>query len=189
VLLDIDALKQAEEARRESEAFQHRLMEAIPIPVFYKDRQGRFRVFNKAFESFFGQPGSELTGKTVFDLLPRKRAQSHHDRDLELIEQPGTQTYESQFQIGQGLLRTVVVHKASIADSRGAVIGIIGTFHDITDRKKDEKRMADQIEELRRWQAVILGREDRIARLKREVNVLASRLGQPPPYASVEAPS
>ncbi len=189
VLLDIDALKQAEEARRESEAFQHRLMEAIPIPVFYKDRQGRFQVFNKAFESFFGRPGSELTGKTVFDLLPKKRAQSHHDRDLELIEQPGTQTYESQFQIGQGPLRTVVVHKASIADSRGAVIGIIGTFHDITDRKEDEKRMADQIEELRRWQAVILGREDRIARLKREVNVLAARLGQPPPYASEEAPS
>ncbi len=76
-------------------------------------------------------------------------------------------------------------HKAAIRDSRGAVAGIIGTLHDITDRKEDEQRMARQLDELRRWQTVTLGREERIADLKRDLNALAARLGQPP-YPSAE---
>jgi PAS domain S-box-containing protein len=186
VLLDIDDLKQAEEARRESEAFQHRLMNAIPIPVYYRDRKGCYRVFNKAFELFYEKRTEELAGQTVFDVFSRDLADLYHAKDLELLEHPGTQTYESQLENSQGTLRQVVFHKASIADSRGQVVGIIGTIHDITERKESEKKMADQLDELRRWQAVTLGREDRIAELKREVNAHAARLGQPPPYASVE---
>jgi hypothetical protein len=42
------------------------------------------------------------------------------------------------------------------------------------------------MDELRRWQAVTLGREGRVGELKREVNALAARLGLQPPYGSTE---
>ena len=42
------------------------------------------------------------------------------------------------------------------------------------------------MDELRRWQAVTLGRESRIAELKEEVNALAARLGETKPYATPE---
>ncbi|HPC57450.1 MAG TPA: PAS domain S-box protein [Kiritimatiellia bacterium] len=186
VLLDIDDLKQAEEARRESEAFHRRLMDAIPVPVFYKDREGRYRVFNQAFAAFLGKTPEELAGHTVFDILPADLAAAYHARDVALLENPGEQTYESRLQNAAGDWREVVFHKAAIRDSRGAVTGIIGTLHDITDRKEDEQRMARQLDELRRWQTVTLGREERIADLKRDLNALAARLGQPPPYPSAE---
>ena len=63
-----------------------------------------------------------------------------------------------------------------------------GVLLDITELKQAEQDMARQMEELRRWQLVTLGREDRIAELKREVNALAARLGQPPPYSSAVTP-
>ena len=70
-------------------------------------------------------------------------------------------------------------------DGRPALIGI---GIDITERKEAEMQVAQQLDELRRWQTVTLGREGRVAELKREVNALAGRLGQPPPYPSAETP-
>ena len=41
-----------------------------------------------------------------------------------------------------------------------------------------------QLDELRRWQQVTLGRESRILTIKQEVNSLLAELGQPPRYSS-----
>jgi len=59
-------------------------------------------------------------------------------------------------------------------------------IRDITARKRAEEQMTRQLDELRRWQAVTLGRESRIGELKREVNALAARLGLPAPYGTPE---
>ena len=54
----------------------------------------------------------------------------------------------------------------------------------ITERKQAEDKMNDQLEELRRWHNITLGREDRILELKREVNKLLAEVGKPPHYPS-----
>lgn len=46
-------------------------------------------------------------------------------------------------------------------------------------------KLADQLEELRRWNQATLGREERVLELKREINDLLASLGQPPRYSSV----
>ena len=55
---------------------------------------------------------------------------------------------------------------------------------DMAERKQAETRMAEQIEELRRWHAATIGRENRVLELKREVNELLAKAGQPPRYPS-----
>jgi len=57
-------------------------------------------------------------------------------------------------------------------------------LQDITERKKTEEKIKDQLDELKRWQAVMLGREDRVQELKREVNDLCGRLGERVRYES-----
>jgi len=67
----------------------------------------------------------------------------------------------------------------------GEPILVQGTQQDITQRKIDEARITDQLNELRRWHAITLGREDRVLELKREVNRLLEEAGLPPKYDSV----
>lgn len=57
-----------------------------------------------------------------------------------------------------------------------------GALQDITARKLAEEKLRDQLDELRRWHAVTLGREERITGLKSEVNALLYAAGAEPRY-------
>ena len=46
---------------------------------------------------------------------------------------------------------------------------------DITERKKAGQKIRDQLDELLRWQEVMLNREDRVQALKQEVNELLAQ--------------
>ncbi len=60
--------------------------------------------------------------------------------------------------------------------------GVVVSHFDITERKRTEGQIQQQLDELRRWHKVTLGREHRILELKAEVNELLVRLGEPPRY-------
>jgi hypothetical protein len=57
---------------------------------------------------------------------------------------------------------------------------------DITERNAIEQQNKEQLEELKRWYAVMSQREERIMELKREVNALLRELGRTSRYSSVE---
>ena len=59
-------------------------------------------------------------------------------------------------------------------------------LEDITARKQTAARLVLQLDELERWQAVTLDREDRVQELKREVNELCHRSGAAGRYPSQE---
>ena len=74
-----------------------------------------------------------------------------------------------------------------IRDASGQVSAVEGALVDVTVLKLSDERLRAQLDELHRWQQVTLGREGRVLELKREVNVLLSRLGELPRYGSVVA--
>ncbi len=132
---DVTELKKAEEALREGEYFLHTLLDAIPIPVFYKDTKGKYLGFNRAFENYFGKTSEEMIGKTVFDTHPPELAKVYYTKDNNLIENGGVQQYESQIRTVDGTFGDVIFNKAIFTDRQGTVIGLIGTILDITQRK------------------------------------------------------
>lgn len=76
-------------------------------------------------------------------------------------------------------------------DEEGRPVRMVGTHTDIQALKnveealrESEARIGTQLDELRRWQAVMLDREDRVQELKREVNEMCRRAGQAPVYPS-----
>ena len=73
-------------------------------------------------------------------------------------------------------------------DARGAPVRAVGTCRDITAEVQTQEKMASQLDELRRWQATMLGREARNQELKREINELCRKLGQPIRYPSQDMP-
>lgn len=71
-----------------------------------------------------------------------------------------------------------------VRNEAGKVVGIEGAVLDVTAAKQAEERWRGQLDELRRWQQVTLGREGRVLELKREVNALLVRLAEAPRYCS-----
>ncbi|PKN87507.1 MAG: hypothetical protein CVU51_05490 [Deltaproteobacteria bacterium HGW-Deltaproteobacteria-1] len=141
--------KQAEDELKQSEDFLNTLINSIPIPVFYKDRDGRYVGFNKAFETFFGATKEQLVGKTVFDINPPELAKIYHAKDNELFESGGEQQYEAQVKNTFGGTRDVIFSKAALTDSKGTVSGLIGAIYDITERKQAEYKLYESEERYR----------------------------------------
>jgi PAS domain S-box-containing protein len=134
-------LMESERVLRERESFLQTLINAIPIPVFYKDVQGRYLGGNQAFASFFGQNKEDFIGKTVLDILPKELAETYHQKDQALLEAGGHQRFESRLEIVSGKWRDVVFHKAAFLDSQGKVGGLIGVMQDMTQQKRLELQM------------------------------------------------
>ncbi|HPG01280.1 MAG TPA: transporter substrate-binding domain-containing protein [Kiritimatiellia bacterium] len=145
---DVTESKKAADAVRRQADFLQRMIDAMPYPVFYKDREGRYLGCNRAFEDFFGVPREHLGGKTVYELAPKELADQYRLADEELFARPGTQIYESVIQSAAGVRRDVVFHRATFDDDRGQVSGIIGAVVDITERKWAERNVRALNEEL-----------------------------------------
>lgn len=148
-VIGIAKLKADEQLLEENESFLRTLPDAIPLPIFYKDRQGRYLGFNRAYEDFFGAFRNQLVGKSVFDISPRNLAEIYYAKDNELFENGGIQRYESQVRNTKGELRDVIFNKAVFTDSKGNIKGLIGAILDITERKQMEYALKELNRELR----------------------------------------
>ncbi|MHB0995017.1 MAG: PAS domain-containing protein [Elusimicrobiales bacterium] len=123
--------------------FVETLLATLPVPVFYKDVEGRYTGFNDAFLAFTGRTREELLGKTVFAAAAREIAQRYKDKDDELLVSGGVQIYEWKVKRPGGEVRDVVFHKALLYNGLGGKEGLVGVIMDITDLKLAERRLKD----------------------------------------------
>src|SRR5882672_7152875 len=98
-----------------------KLVDSLPVPVFFKDRDGRYLGVNKAWEEFFGVPRASFVGKEVHDLYPQSRqvADKHYAMDQALWRSPGSQSYEIAVTAAGGRLRHTIYCKASFTGADG----------------------------------------------------------------------
>jgi PAS domain S-box-containing protein len=137
---DISARKETERRLEEQLLFSRQVLDAIPIPIYYKDVQGQYLGFNRIFaDTFSSMAQQDLIGKTIFDLLPLEHARFHHERDQALHASPGAQSYEFKMPGKQGDERSYVYHKASLTRPDGSVWGLVGAITDITERYRWEE--------------------------------------------------
>lgn len=160
-----EALIEAHSRLEQSARFTEALLSAIPTPVFYKDREGRYLGCNRAFTEVMGVTAAEMTGKTVYELWPSDHAQVYHSKDLELMEHPVRQVYEFVVRDKDGVNRPVIYAKDVFRDENDQVAGIVGAFLDITERKKAEMQIQAS-EQL--FRALVENSPDYIARYDRE---------------------
>ena len=134
--------KKMEEQLERHVNFTSALLNAVPTPVFYKDRDGRYQGCNRAFSEVMGVTSDEIQGKSVHDLWPSEHAEVYHRTDLELMANPEHQVYEFMVKDKRGEIRPVIYAKDVFRDERGAVAGLVGAFLDISELKKDRGRTA-----------------------------------------------
>jgi len=138
-----DVTRHHESQKQLLEQFQflQTLINTIPNPVFYKDTEGKYTGCNKAFSDFIGLPQEKILGKTAYDITPKEFADIYHQKDLELIEHPGTQHYEGKVKSASGNVRNTIFDKATLYGTNRQPIGMIGIISDITDLKQAENEI------------------------------------------------
>ncbi|HYA39792.1 MAG TPA: PAS domain S-box protein [Syntrophobacteraceae bacterium] len=151
VVRDITEDKQAEEAIKEQLNFQQTLIDKIPIPIFYKDTEGKYLGCNSSFESFLGMRKADIIGKTPYEVAPRDLADIYHRSDLSLFDEPGAKQYEMCVQYPNGTSHDVIFTKGTFTDLEGNIAGLVGAMLDITERKRTEQELSryrDHLEDL-----------------------------------------
>lgn len=118
------------------------LIDNIPSPVYFKDKEGKYLLCNKAFNVYFGFPDAPFHNKKVFDLpIGHEEAQLHYDIDMELLKSPGIREYEAVSTVS-GNTHHEMVRKATFCDADGSIVGIVGVITDITGLKSMEESIA-----------------------------------------------
>ena len=70
----------------------------------------------------------------------------------------------------------------ALRDEQGRVTGILTVGNDITELRRAEEDLRRRNEELELFSEAPVGRELQMIAMKREINDLAGKLGQKPPY-------
>jgi len=138
---NISERKDLDRKLQESILFQQRLIDALPVPVFYKDLEGRYLGCNRSFEDFFGQKRDQIIGKLAYELTLKDFADIYREKDLALLQNPGIQIYDSAVKGSDGVVHNVIFHKATFPNADGSVGGLIGAILDISIRKKVEEAL------------------------------------------------
>ena len=121
--------------------FEHQrlqtLMATLTDLVWLKDASGIYLSCNPAFEQFFGAKQAHIVGKTDYDFVAREQADFFRKHDLAAMAAGGPSRNEEwlTFAIGgrRGLFETT---KTPMVAPDGALIGVLGVAHDITERQQ-----------------------------------------------------
>ncbi len=135
-LNDITERKQWEEKLFKQSNFIETLLRAIPVPVFYKDKNGTYLGCNRAFTEVMGISNEDIAGKTTYELWPGELAKIYHQKDVELIKNPQLQIYEFNVENKDGKILDVYFAKDIFYDDKGEPAGLVGAFIDITEQKQ-----------------------------------------------------
>ncbi|OKH33681.1 diguanylate cyclase [[Phormidium ambiguum] IAM M-71] len=149
-----------EELKRSKEFLQN-LIDAIPDPIFVKDKHHRWIVLNQAYCKFIGHPLDQLLEKTDFDFFPHQEAKNFWHQD-QLVFQSGKATEnEEKFTNSQGITHHIATKRSLHKDPAGNVF-LVGVIRDITERKQLEEHLKRTAAELVRSNTELKLSEDRL---------------------------
>lgn len=187
--LDGQVQERTADLQLSEEKFHTAINSILDAFVIIESEHGTVTCWNSAAETIFGYSEKEMLGRALHEILPPPSFREGAQHGIAHFAKTGEGAAINK------LLELVALRKNGAAfpielsltamQIRGKWYAI-GVVRDITARKQAESQLAEQINELRRWQDATLGREMRALELKREVNELLAQAGQPPRYSSAE---
>jgi PAS domain S-box-containing protein len=149
VCQNITRTKEAEFFTQQHLAFQQELVDAIPIPVFFKDAQSVYMGCNRAYETLAGTTRDHLIGKTTDELFAADLAARYLAQDETLKNGGGSQVSESILTDASGRKRHVVYHKAPFSLDGNGTKGVVGAIIDLTERLELKQTLMESEERYR----------------------------------------
>ena len=184
----------ASRAAQESEQRLRNLIAALPAAIYTTDAQGRITFYNQAAVDLAGREptiGSDEWCVTWRLYWPDGRPMRHDECPMAvaLKENRPIRGAEAIAERPDGTRVPFLPYPTPLHDAAGNLIGGVNMLVDITERKKAEQAAQQSHAELRlhaseleRFNRVAVERELRIIEMKKEINALCARLGEPSRY-------
>lgn len=183
---DITERKRMEASLRESEAKFRAIIDAEPECVKIIGADGTLQFMNPAGLEMLGAESLlQLQGRPLEDIIAPEYQHAFRRFTHQVIN-GGRASLEFEIMDLKGRKRFMDTHGVRLKLEPDGPVYLLGITRDITERKRMEIQLHQQMNELLRWQKVMLGREDRVQELKREVNALLVSRNEAIRYPSQE---
>jgi len=139
---DVSERRRVERELENTRSFLNTIIENVPSPIIVKDPDLRYLLFNRAAEKCLGVDRSVLLGKTAVEVMPgMSDTVEGHDRQLFESGKPIFVDEHAVATPGNGT-RIVTATRLPVMGPDGKVQYLISMIHDVTERKRDELRLA-----------------------------------------------
>ncbi|EYF07789.1 PAS domain-containing protein [Chondromyces apiculatus] len=155
VNLDITERVRAERAMEENQAFLGGIIDNAPIPIYVKDREGRYLLGNQVFDEALAAERGGGLGKTDRDLFPPEQAEVFATLDRQALLAQTPIVSENQLMLG-GELHTLVTTKYPLLGADGQPHAVCSISVDVSALRAAEAEARRLQEEMFRIQEATL---------------------------------
>ncbi|MEB3212974.1 MAG: ATP-binding protein [Leptolyngbyaceae bacterium] len=150
---ELERRQQVENDLRHSQQLLQLVMDTLPEAIFWKDRNLAYLGCNRNFAEDAGLASpSEIIGKNDYDMPWKKEEADFYrkcDKRVMDADKPEFGIVEPQLH-SNGEQTWLETNKAPLHDTEGNVIGILGTYQDITRRRQAEIGLQELNQKLKR---------------------------------------
>ena len=149
--MDITERKAAGKKLQESRQMLQLVLNTIPVRVFWKDRDLNYIGCNELFAKDAGLLSSEqIPGKNDFELGWKKQANLYRSADKDVIETGRAKlNYEEPQDRPDGKRVWLRTSKIPLKSNNDEIVGVLGTYEDITEKKEAERAVLESAEKIR----------------------------------------
>ncbi|ALO41185.1 Multi-sensor hybrid histidine kinase [Pseudoalteromonas phenolica] len=136
---------QAKAEKRVSEQLElnKKILDAIPNPMYYKDKKGLFLGVNSSFHRYFGTFDADVLSAMPSDIFSPHVAHIFEESHQRLIANGSNHNFEIMIDDEQGNTRSFVVYEANFTNEENVTDGGVGLLLDVTERKQMEKELIE----------------------------------------------
>lgn len=142
---EITERKRAEAAERETRRLLRDVLDTVPVRVFWKDRESRYLGCNLPFAKDAGLTApDQVVGRSDFEIGLNEQAELYRADDRQVMESGVPKLgYEEPQTAPRGERVWLRTSKIPLRDAAGAVVGVLGTYEDITGQKAAQESLRE----------------------------------------------
>jgi len=141
--IDIADRRQAEEAIKRSETMQSKMAANIGDVIVVIDQEGINRYKSPNIEKIFGWKPEDVVGTSTWDNVhPEDLASAQKFIETLMLEPESVGTMECRYKCRDGHYKWIQLTGSNLLHDPD-ICGILGNYHDITDRKQAEEQLRE----------------------------------------------
>ncbi|HMZ79359.1 MAG TPA: PAS domain S-box protein, partial [Acidobacteriota bacterium] len=156
ITLDITERKQAEILVKDERNRLNAIFDTVGDPIFLKDNNHRIITANQAFYDIFNQEAEAVIGQTLMDNFPENEREHFLEVDRQVLDTGQPDLREETLTVA-GFTRHIITKKTRYIEASSGQKFLVGSIHDITERKQAEEtraRLEQQLQQTHKMESL-----------------------------------